>query len=598
MRAAIYCRVSTEDQEREGTSLKTQLDACLAYCQQKGYQVTRRFTETYSGLTLERPKLDELRDLIRANDIDVVVVYCLDRLSRDPTHGVILTQELEKHNVKLEAVTETVDSTELGRLINYIRGYASKVEAEKIRERTMRGKLARLKEGKLPQGTGIGIYGYQWEKVTGCRTVIDAEANVVQNIFAMALRGDGFRKIALELNKAGIKSKSGSNWHPQTIRGILTNEAYTGKTYFRKTKRISKTKVTSRPREEWIPLRNITPPIISEEMFSRTQEVLHQAKQARPIKQNSPYLLTGFIRCSKCGSRICGTTLNRKYRYYQCIGARPTTTRGKICDCGYIRANDLEESIWDRIIAMLSHPNTIMKLIADFQVSENEKPDHEDILPIIEKQIEQLRKKLKTYPAKERTLYELLSHEAVTKDYVLDTINELKQERLNHQQELNNLLLAREQAKSNWTKLEFDELTNIVVSEILSSTHTTGVPTDNLLEKRKLLEAIRLEITADPDNYQFSFRLGCYLISSENYYRPDTVTEDELAELREKFGEEFYAPTDKELAEWERAWAEEKKKTPTANHVFGMTWSFNRPLVVLQKHVRNLVINEQTSLCS
>lgn len=130
MRAAIYCRVSTEDQESEGTSLQTQLDACLAYCEQKGYQVVRSFNETYSGLILERPKLTELRELIRAHDIDMVVVYCLDRLSRDPKHGVMLTQELEEHNVTLKTVTETVKSTGLGKLINYLRGSISKSEAD------------------------------------------------------------------------------------------------------------------------------------------------------------------------------------------------------------------------------------------------------------------------------------------------------------------------------------------------------------------------------------------------------------------------------------------------------------------------------------
>ncbi len=63
--AAVYCRVSTEDQEKEGTSLQTQLEACLNYCREKGYQVAYRFTEAYSGLTLERPKLNELRELVR-----------------------------------------------------------------------------------------------------------------------------------------------------------------------------------------------------------------------------------------------------------------------------------------------------------------------------------------------------------------------------------------------------------------------------------------------------------------------------------------------------------------------------------------------------
>ena len=112
MKAAIYCRVSTEDQEKEGTSLQTQLEACQTYCRDKDYEVTCQFSEAFSGLTLERPKLNELREMVRNEQIDVFVVYSLDRLSRDPVHGVILTQELDKYRVSLEAVTETVDSTE------------------------------------------------------------------------------------------------------------------------------------------------------------------------------------------------------------------------------------------------------------------------------------------------------------------------------------------------------------------------------------------------------------------------------------------------------------------------------------------------------
>ena len=227
--AAIYCRVSTEDQEKEGTSLQTQLEACLDYCQQKGYTVSRQFSEAYSGLTLDRPKLNELRDLIRTGDIDVIVIYCLDRLSRDPTHGVILTQELERFNVALEAVTETVDSTELGKLISYIRGFASKLEAEKIRERTMRGKLAYLKNGRLPQGTGIGIYGYKWDKTTGRRLIIDHETEIIRKIFSMAINGISTNQIAISLNKSDVRTKSGSLWYPLTVRRILNNRAYTAR---------------------------------------------------------------------------------------------------------------------------------------------------------------------------------------------------------------------------------------------------------------------------------------------------------------------------------------------------------------------------------
>jgi site-specific DNA recombinase len=101
MRTAIYCRVSTEGQEQDGTSLQTQMEACQQYCRLKGYTVAYEFSEAWSGLSLERPELTKLREIIQTDDIDTVVVYSLDRFSRDPAHGVILMQELEKNAVLL-----------------------------------------------------------------------------------------------------------------------------------------------------------------------------------------------------------------------------------------------------------------------------------------------------------------------------------------------------------------------------------------------------------------------------------------------------------------------------------------------------------------
>lgn len=121
MKAAIYCRVSTEGQEQDGTSLQTQLESCRKYCETRRYEVGHEISEAWSGLCLERPKLTELRELVRLEKLDVVVVYSLDRLSRDPVHGVILMQELEKHGITLEAATETVDNSEVGKLVFYIR---------------------------------------------------------------------------------------------------------------------------------------------------------------------------------------------------------------------------------------------------------------------------------------------------------------------------------------------------------------------------------------------------------------------------------------------------------------------------------------------
>jgi site-specific DNA recombinase len=212
-------------------------------------------------------------------------------------------------------------------------------------------------------------------------------------------------------------------WHPLTIRRIVNNPTYTGKTYYGMSKRVGKTKVVAQPKENWFLLPDITPPIITEEMFKRTQEALAQAKKSRPIKEKSPYLLTGFMKCSKCGSPLCGTTLNGKYRYYKCRGSTTTATRGKICDASYIKAHDLEIDIWNKVIEMVSSPLTLLSHLTDVDTVGRKQLKQGDPLQVLEKQISQLRRKLKAYPAKEKRLYSLLTHEAVTKDLVLDEVN-------------------------------------------------------------------------------------------------------------------------------------------------------------------------------
>jgi site-specific DNA recombinase len=83
MRVIIYCRVSTKDQEEDGTSLDTQEQRCRAYAAENGWQVTAVYRETHSGAELwERPKLTELREMMRTGAVDVLLAYALDRLSR------------------------------------------------------------------------------------------------------------------------------------------------------------------------------------------------------------------------------------------------------------------------------------------------------------------------------------------------------------------------------------------------------------------------------------------------------------------------------------------------------------------------------------
>jgi site-specific DNA recombinase len=276
MKAAIYCRVSTEGQEQEGSSLQTQLEACLKYCKGKKYEVTHQFREAFSGLSLERPELDKVREVVRSGDIDVLVVYSLDRFSRSPVHGVILLEELEKSAVMLEAATEQVDNSEAGKLIFYIKGYAAKLDAERRRDATGRGKKALLKAGKLPQGTGAGLYGYKWIPEYKKRIPIEHEVKVVKRIFEMGAEGIGCFRIAKKLNQDNIPTKTGKGWEARTVTRILQNPAYIGITIFGQT---SGKEGKARPKEEWHILPDVTPAIIEEELFNRAQKALERSKE-------------------------------------------------------------------------------------------------------------------------------------------------------------------------------------------------------------------------------------------------------------------------------------------------------------------------------
>ena len=368
-RAAVYCRVSTDNQEREGTSLQTQLENCLKYCQDKGYDVSYRFSEAYSGLSLERPELDNLRELVRNEAVDVIVCYSLDRLSRDPGHGVIITQELEKHGVRLETVTEDVDNSELGKLISYIRGYASKVEAQKIRERTMRGKRARAKEGRIPSGSGSAIYGYDYIKVSqgngGRRVINETEAAWVRQVFEWLVK-DGLttNAITYRLRDLNVPTKLGKIWGRQSIQTMLKNPSYAGKTYVFTC--IKGGKKFTKPREEWVEIPGATPPIITTEIFEAAQKQLQVNSEKSPRNIKWQYLLHGYVRCKQCGRAYYGGFSANKRggkryvrRYYRCLGKVRMYAPFDRCENKNWNAARLESIVWTEIERILRLPNII-----------------------------------------------------------------------------------------------------------------------------------------------------------------------------------------------------------------------------------------------
>ena len=150
LRAIVYSRVSTDAQERDGTSLDTQERASQEYVSANGWIPIESIKDTCSGSTLDRPGIERLRLLLRQGAVDVVVAYAVDRLSRDQNHIGVILSEAEQAGAQLQFVTEDFEDTASGRFILAARAYVGAVEREKIAERTMRGKTERAKSGKIP----------------------------------------------------------------------------------------------------------------------------------------------------------------------------------------------------------------------------------------------------------------------------------------------------------------------------------------------------------------------------------------------------------------------------------------------------------------
>ena len=433
MKAATYCRVSTDNQEAEGTSLQTQLEACRNYCQDKGYDVAYRFSEAYSGLSLERPELDQLRELVRSEAVDALVCYSLDRLSRDPVHGVILMQELEKHHVGLEAVTETVDSTEVGKLITYIKGFAAKLEAEKIKERSVRGRKACAREGRMPGGFHT-TYGYDYVRtIRGERqarhVINETEAAWVRQMFDWLVNeGLSTNQILFRLRAHNAPTKSGKIWNRRSVQAILTNPAYAGKTYAFTT--APGRKRFTRPQADWIEIPSVTPAIISQELFDAAQKQLQVNREKSLRNCKHEYLLRGHLRCRQCGRVYVGETANS--RSYRCAGRKKAYAPVERCYNKGWNADKLESMVWGELERYLSDRNLIISEL------ERQRQDAGQ-LGVFEAELEHVERQLK---AIEREQHQLLQW--ALKDFPADQV-EAENRRLNK---------AKETLKAQKTELE------------------------------------------------------------------------------------------------------------------------------------------------
>lgn len=362
VRAAIYARVSTEDQASEGTSLDSQVERCRRRVLEDGWDAVGEYVDRgVSGSLSSRPALDQVVRLVEDHSIDVVVITKLDRIARSLRNLLELLDLFERHEVQLVALDDPLDpSTPSGKAFVHMRGVFAELERGLIRERITEGLKARVTGGGWPGGPPP--YGYRVvpnPDGTGKVLVVDEEEAVVIRLAFRLIVEDGATtgEAANELRRFGSTPRRATEWTHWNLRRLLLDaRGLSGEWPWRRAGRQGRTG------DDEILVQ--VPPILS----STEHEALLATLRTTSTQPSGfrTYLLRGRL-LSPHGTRMQGVPGNGS-RWYRCPhrhSSRPTGVDR--CDCHRLHAVTVERAVWSEIGRLLSDPAVVETLAAEHE---------------------------------------------------------------------------------------------------------------------------------------------------------------------------------------------------------------------------------------
>ena len=335
--AAIYCRVSTEDQAREGYSLGEQLEKLKDLCKFRDYNVYGVYEDAgISAKDMEhRPQFQKMLEEVKKRNVNVIVAYKLDRLTRSVRDLEVLITELEKYECSLECAMDDINtSTANGRFFVRMLTVLSQLEIERVSERTKFGMVGAIKDGHIPVRKTLGFMRDNKKLI-----INPAESEIVERIFDLYLKGNSYQKIANIFNEEKVLNKK---WYDTTIQKILANPLYKGDF-------ISGGR-TGTP----VLYENVVEPIISKKLWEDCQE--QSRKNTRNYTRRNDYIFFQKIICPHC-KRVMACKApggsKKKYIYYQCNECKT-----------YIREDKLIELLIEQITTIIEYDITVRQFFA------------------------------------------------------------------------------------------------------------------------------------------------------------------------------------------------------------------------------------------
>lgn len=472
IRVALYIRVSTQEQAKEGYSIGEQIDRLKKFAEAHDWIVVKIYTDAgHSGANTDRPALQDLLVDVRAGRLDKVLVYKLDRLSRSQKDTLkLIEDEFLPHNTDFESMSEKLDtSTAQGRLFLGILAAFAQLEREVIKERMSMGINARIKEGKWRGGAQVP-FGYDYEPALEKLVVNEWESMIIKNMFQEYAEGKPLYQICDDMIAKGHTFRNGKV-DRRNMRYMLRSKVYLG---------------YQRHKGEWI--KGLHDAIISEDLYNKAVKRLDEEHQRfldagykTGIEAHSTNL-GGLLYCARCGAKYhkcqTGSKGHGFYQNYYCYSRSKrikTMIKDPNCKNKFYRVDELDNIIFDEIKKLALDPNYLQALKKDAQ-----KTDEAQQIHAIEQQIKSISNQISRF----MDLY------GVGK-YSMDELDEKTTPLQEQRTKLNREL---ERLKENTKVITEEEVMMLVTSFEEALEHGT------LQERRSIIEQLIDKIVIDGDD--------------------------------------------------------------------------------------------------
>jgi site-specific DNA recombinase len=368
MKAALYLRVSTTDQHKDGYSIPYQKDFLTKRAELSDWDIYDYYIDDESGKSTNRKDMQRMLTDARNRCFDLIFFVKLDRLTRSVKDLYDLWEEVSKYKIDLKSATEPIDTTTpIGQAIMGILAIFAQLERQMIAQRVSQGMEQMVKQGNWHGGPVP--FGYRWD---GVMTIVEEEAQLVREIYNLYVNGMGSDKITIRLNKQG-----GKKWLAKSVYKMLQNPIYIGQLHW-----------NVRTDKDYFTAKSDIPPILSDELYEQAQAVRMGRRGIHPRSVNSQYIYSGRLRCGRCGSAMKGHTNTNKVRRYVC-----TMRSMKQCDLPFIR-EDIISRQFELLLDSWESGNSAITAAKEHAASiDTTKKERQTI----ERELEQIKKRRKKW---------------------------------------------------------------------------------------------------------------------------------------------------------------------------------------------------------